>query len=93
MIISFKCKETEKIWNGKVSRKFSSDIQQKALRALRKLNEAREVNDLQQPPSNHLKRLEGTRKGQWRIRVNRQWRICFYWENNEAYDVELVDYH
>lgn len=93
MIRSFACKETEKIWDGVRSRAFPSDMQDRALRKLRMLDAAQNVNDLRVPPSNHLEALKGKRKGQMSIRVNDQWRICFIWQDNEAHDVEIVDYH
>ena len=93
MIRSFACKETEKIWDGVRSRAFPSDMQDRALRKLRMLDAAQNVNDLRVPPSNHLEALKGNRKGQMSIRVNDQWRICFIWQDNEAHEVEIVDYH
>lgn len=93
MIRSFACKEAEKIWDGVRSRAFPPDMQDRALRKLRMLDAAQNVNDLRVPPSNHLEALKGNRKGQMSIRVNDQWRICFIWQDNEAHDVEIVDYH
>lgn len=93
MIRSFACKETKKIWDGVRSRAFPSDMQDRALRKLRMLDAAQNVNDLRVPPSNHLEALKGNRKGQMSIRVNDQWRICFIWQDNEAHEVEIVDYH
>ena len=93
MIKSFKCKETEKIFNRFVSRKFPNDIQRAALRKLRMLNRAVSLQDLLVPPGNRLEELKGNRKGQHSIRINDQWRICFKWMKNDAHDVEIVDYH
>lgn len=93
MINSFNCKETEKIWNGKSSRKFPTDMQDRALRKLRQLDVSNNIDDLKNPPSNHLEKLQGNRKGQMSIRINQKWRLCFIWKNNEAYEVEIVDYH
>lgn len=93
MIQSFNCKHSLKIWEGEYSRKFSSDIQERALRKLRQLDAANSLDDLINPPGNNLEKLFGDRKGQMSIRVNQQWRICFVWKNNAAYDVEIVDYH
>ncbi len=93
MIRSFACRETEKIWEGVRSRAFPADLQDRALRKLRMIDAAQNVNDLRVPPSNHLEALKGNRKGQMSIRVNDQWRICFIWKDNEAHDVEIVDYH
>jgi toxin HigB-1 len=93
VIQSFKDKETQKIFERQRSRKLPSDIQQIALRKLRMLNRAETLQDLRVPPANRLERLVGDREGQYSIRVNDQWRICFEWQGGEASDVEIVDYH
>ncbi len=93
MIKSFKDSETEKIYNLARSRKLPSDIQQVALRKLRMLNNAKTINDLRVPPANRLEKLVGRRAGQYSIRINDQWRICFDWQADNAYNVEIVDYH
>lgn len=93
MIKTFKCKETLKIWSGEVSRKFPSNIQDRAFRKLRQLDTASSIDDLKNPPSNHLEGLKGDRKGYMSIRVNNQWRICFKWEDGEATEIEIIDYH
>ena len=93
MIQSFKCKDTEKIFNRTFSKKFPNDIQRVALRKLRMLNRATILNDLKVPPSNRLEPLKGKRKGQHSIRINEQWRVCFKWRKGDAFDVEIVDYH
>ena len=93
MILSFKSKETERIWQGHTSRKFPADIQDRALRKLRQLDASRTVEDLRNPPGNRLEALKGERTGQMRIRINDQWRICFRWVGHDAHDVEIVDYH
>jgi len=93
MIKSFKCKETERIWQGTVSRKLPRDIQQVARRKLRMLNNARSLHDLRIPPNNRLEALVGDRKGQYSIRINDQWRICFVWTNGIVDKVEIFDYH
>ena len=93
MIKSFKCKETEKIWNEISSRRFPADIQDRALRKLSILEVALRVEDLKDPPSNRLEALKGDRKGTMSIRINKQWRICFVWNDGEATEVEIVDYH
>jgi len=93
VIKSFSCKETEKIWNGNVSRKFPRDMQDRALRKLRQLDAALTIDDLKNPPGNRLEDLKGDRSGQKSIRVNQRWRICFKWENGEAHEVHIVDYH
>ncbi len=93
MLKSFACKETEKIWSGKRSRKFPPDIQDRALRKLRQLNASTTFDDLRVPPGNRLEALSGDRAGQYSIRITRQWRLCFVWQNGDAYDVQIVDYH
>ena len=93
MICSFRNKETERIWLGRQSRKFPSDVQNRALRKLRQLDASLTLEDLRNPPGNHLEALRADRVGQWSIRVNDQWRICFRWSEGEAHDVEIVDYH
>ena len=93
MIESFACKETEKIFRGTVSRKLPRDIQRTARRKLLYLHDADDLNDLLAPPGNRLEKLRGDRTGQYSIRINDQWRICFRWQNGHAVDVEIVDYH
>jgi proteic killer suppression protein len=93
MIKSFQEKETEKIWSGQRSRRLPQTIQQIARRKLRMLNNARTLDDLRIPPANRLERLRGDRAGQYSIRINDQWRICFHWRQGDAFDVEIVDYH
>jgi toxin HigB-1 len=94
MIISFKSKETELIFNGEVSLSYPLDIQKTALRKLRIVDAATSIIDLRVPPGNRLEKLIGDREGQHSIRVNDQWRICFAWtEENNASEVEIVDYH
>jgi proteic killer suppression protein len=93
VIRNFKDKETQKIFERQRSRKLPSDIQQVALRKLRMINRAETLQDLRVPPANRLERLVGNREGQYSIRVNNQWRICFEWQDGEASDVEIVDYH
>ncbi|MBI3675388.1 MAG: type II toxin-antitoxin system RelE/ParE family toxin [Proteobacteria bacterium] len=93
MIRSFCCKETEKIWNGFFSSRFPRDIQQRALRKLRQIDASASAADLRNPPGNNLEALKGDRKGQYSVRINGQWRICFRWNAADAFDVEIVDYH
>ena len=93
MIKTFKCKETEKIFHRQYSRKLPTDIQKVAFRKLRMINRSYKLNDLKVPPANRLEMLTGTRKGQYSIRINDQWRICFRWIDNNALDVEITDYH
>jgi len=93
VIQNFKDKEAQKVFERKHSRKLPLDIQQVALRKLRMLNRAETLQDLRVPPANRFERLVGDREGQYSIRVNDQWRICFVWQNGDALDVEIVDYH
>ena len=93
MIKTFKCKETEKIWNEEFSKKLPHDIQKKALQKLRMLNISSSLEDLKVPPSNHLEILIGNRQGQYSIRINDQYRICFRWLDNYSFDVQITDYH
>ena len=93
MIKTFGCKETEKIFSGRFSRRFPHDIQKVALRKLTQIHAAETIDFLRVPPANCLERLAGNRKGQWSIRINDQWRICFIWKGGNAYEVEIVDYH
>ena len=93
MIRSFRGRETALIWEGIRSRRLPPDIQAVALRKLRMLNSTRVIQDMRVPPGNRLEALKGSRKGQWSIRINQQWRICFRWNNGGADDVEIVDYH
>ena len=93
MILSFRCKETEKLAGGKFSRKLPSDIQRIAARKIKMISDAVQLIDLRVPPANRLEALKGERKGQHSIRINDQWRICFRWRNGNAMNVEIVDYH
>ena len=93
MIISFKDKETEKIWNGIISAKLPFEMQQTARRKLRMINNSQNINDLRIPPANRLEKLQGDLKNKYSIRINDQWRIVFRWENNNTLEVEIVDYH
>jgi proteic killer suppression protein len=93
MIRSFRDAETATVWQGLRSRKLPPDIQSAALRKLMMLNRSRSLQDLRVPPANRLEPLKGRRAGQWSIRINRQWRICFRWNEGDASDVEIVDYH
>jgi proteic killer suppression protein len=92
MIRSFKCKESEGIWYGRLSRKFPGEIQDRALLKLRLLDAARAMEDLRNPPGNRLEVLKGDRAGQMSIRINEQWRICFCWADHDALNVEIIDY-
>lgn len=93
MIVSFADKETEKIWQGIQSRKFPPDIQERALRKLRQLEASANLDDLRLPPGNRLEALFGDRIGQYSIRITKQWRLCFIWQDGNAYQAEIVDYH
>jgi len=92
MIKSFKCEYTETLSKGNRVRKFAN-IAKVARRTLRQLDIAGRLDDLRVPPGNHLEALKGVRSGQHCIRINDQWRICFYWSDSGAENVEIVDYH
>jgi len=93
VIKSFKSKETKKIFDGEVSKDFPANIQKRARRKIDSLHIMSDVNDLRCQPSNHLEALSGDRQGQFSIRVNDKYRLCFEWVNNCVENVELVDYH
>ena len=93
MIKSFKDTETEKIWEGKRSRKLPTQIQQIARRKLRMINNAQNINDLRIPPANRLEKLKTDLKGMYSIRINEKWRIIFKWQTSHAYDIQIIDYH
>ncbi|MCK9186467.1 type II toxin-antitoxin system RelE/ParE family toxin [Candidatus Gracilibacteria bacterium] len=93
MIKNFKDKESEKIFNREMSRKLPPEIQRISMRKLWMLDATMSINDLSIPPSNHLEKLKGDRKGQYSVRINDKWRICFKWKNGEAYEVEITNYH
>ena len=93
MIESFADSEAEKIYKGLVSRKLPTTIQRTARRKLLYLDDAEDLRDLLAPPGNRLEKLHADRAGQHSIRINDQWRICFYWEAGKAREVEIVDYH
>jgi proteic killer suppression protein len=92
MIRSFRCRDTEALWDSGTGRGFLQSIERVALRKLQMLDQARRLEDLRTPPANRLEALTGDRAGQWSIRVNAQYRVCFVWDD-DAYDVEIVDYH
>lgn len=93
MIKSFADEEAKRIWNGTQSRKLPANIQNVARRKLRMINNAQNINDLRIPPANHLEKLSGNLEGFRSIRINRQWRIIFEWNNDDAFEVQIVDYH
>ncbi len=92
MIRSFADKDTETLFQDKAVRRFSA-IERPARRRLKLLHGAARLDDLRIPPGNRLESLKGDRAGQHSIRINDQWRICFRWQDGEAHDVEIVDYH
>ena len=92
MIKSFRDKRTQKIYSGENVKAFDAFFRQ-AERRLQILDDATSLNDLRRLPSNHFKTLGGDRLGQYSIRINRQWRICFDWQDGDAFNVEIVDYH
>ena len=93
MIRSFKNKDTEAIFRGEFVKGIDGQIQQRAREKLKYLDSAGDIRDLMIPPSNRLEALKGDRKGQYSIRINQQWRIFFRWDNGDASDVEITDYH
>ena len=93
MIIDFGSKETEKIWNAIRVSKLPNEIQDIGRRKLRMLNNSQNIADLTVPPSNNLEKLRGDLKDFYSIRINNQWRIIFKWDNGNAYEVEIIDYH
>jgi proteic killer suppression protein len=93
VIRSFTDKETERVWNGEISRRLPNQIQAIARRKLRMLNAAQRLDDLRIPPANRLEALRAKRAGQHSIRINDQWRICFVWHDGQCDEVEIVDYH
>jgi len=93
VIRSFADKETEKLFRRRFSRKIPAQIQRAARRRLEILDGAEALSDLRVPPANRLEKLAGDRTGQYSIRINEQWRICFEWQDGNAYEVKIVDYH
>lgn len=93
MIVSFGDKDTQKIWEGVRVKSLSTEIQEIARRKLRMLNNSVDVNDLMIPPSNRLEKLKGSLKNYYSIRINNQWRIIFKWNNVNASEVSIIDYH
>lgn len=93
MIVSFGSKETEMIWNGIRAKKIPLEIQNIGRRKLRMLNNSQDILDLKIPPSNRLEKLTGNLNRFYSIRINKQWRIIFVWENGNAHETEIMDYH
>lgn len=92
MVLTFKCSDTERLFNGRRVPRFVN-IEVVAMRKLAMLNRAENLEDLRIPPNNRLEQLKRDRAGQWSIRINDQWRLCFRFKEGKAYDVEIVDYH
>lgn len=93
MIKSTKGKLIEKLISGASLKGFPPDLVRRAERRVAQIDAAQTIEDLRIPPSNHLEKLAGDRQGQYSIRINQQWRVCFTWEGEDAFDVEIVDYH
>lgn len=93
MIKTAKDKRLVAVVAGKAPKGFPADIVSRAQRRLAQLDAASTLDDLRVPPSNNLEALQGDRKGQYSIRINGQWRICFEWKDGDAFEVEIVDYH
>jgi proteic killer suppression protein len=93
VIKSFGDRETEKLFRGRKSKAVPPQVRERAESKLRVLDAAANMEDLRAPPSNRLEKLRGDREGQWSIRINQQYRICFSYEGGDAHDVEVVDYH
>lgn len=93
MIWSFRDKEAERLFQRETVRRWGPEVQRAGLRKLRMLDAATNLDDLRSPPGNRLEKLAGDRVGEWSIRVNDQWRLCFVWKDGDAYQVEMVDYH
>lgn len=93
MIKTFACRETEKLFRGMFSARLPQDVQRVAQRKLKQLSAAVTLDFLRVPPGNRLEQLSGNRQGQWSLRINDQWRICFSWQDGNAFEVEIVDYH
>jgi proteic killer suppression protein len=93
VIKGFADAETEKVFRREFSQRVPHDIQPVALRKLRMLSNAHQIADLRSPPANRLEKFSGRREGEYSIRINDQWRVCFVWRDGDAYDVEIVEYH
>ena len=93
MIQSYANKLTQQVAEGRVPKKLPSTIKTRALMRLIQLDNATTIDDLKLPPSNHLEKLSGDRRGQYSIRINQQWRLCFEFEDGNAFNVEILDYH
>lgn len=93
MILTYACKDTERIGKGESTKKWNKEVQKVATRKLAYLNAAVSLRDLQIPPSNRLHQLQGDLKGYYSVSINLQWRIIFLWDNGNASEVKIVDYH
>jgi proteic killer suppression protein len=93
MIQTFADKETERLFNRERVKRFPPPMQRSALRKLLILDAAESPDDLRNPPGNRLEKLQGDREGQYSIRINDQWRVCFRWDAGDGYEVEVTDYH
>ncbi len=93
MIITFKCLNTQELWITGKSKRLPSTLHRTALRKLWQLDMAEQLKDLSAPPNNRLEPLKHDRQGQFSIRINNQWRICFVWQDGHVYEVEIIDYH
>jgi proteic killer suppression protein len=93
MITDFHDEDTLKVWCGEFYRRLPNQIQEVARRKLRMLNNAQRIEDSRIPPNNWLEAMKGKRSGQWSIRINDQWRVCFVWNDGQASRVEICDYH
>lgn len=93
MIINYADRETEAIAAGKVTKRLPAELMRVAARKLAMIHAAHQIEDLRVPPGNRLEQLQGDRAGQWSIRINKRYRICFRWVDGNAHDVEIVDYH
>lgn len=93
MIRSFRQRDTERLFRRELVKKLASDVRRVALRKLLLLDAAESLEDLRVPPGNRLEKLAGDRAGEYSIRINDQWRVCFRWKDGDVHDVEIVDYH
>jgi toxin HigB-1 len=93
VIKSFRCRHTEALFRREWTKRFGADLIRTAQRKLQYLDAAESLEDVKMPHGNRLEPLKGDRAGQWSIRINDQWRICFVWRDQNAWDVEIVDYH
>jgi proteic killer suppression protein len=93
VIRSFRGKQTRALWERKRNKAAPPNLQREALRKLTEVNNAQELGDLRVPPGNRLEKLSGDRDGRYSVRINDQYRVCFVWQDGDAHDVEITDYH